>query len=274
MSAAVARAGPRSVSRIMATVLVALLPALIARTVQESGLFLINVATAVFSGLLLEGIMLRLRRQPQKKFLGDLSAPLTAVLLVLLLPPSLPWWALPAGMLAALGLAKHAFGGLGQNLFNPALVGAALLLLVFPKHANPADATSDGLLVSLYLAGGALLASRKIIDWPVPFCMLGGWIVSHSAVGWWHAGPASPGLILVYGTPWLFAFFIITDPVTGCLSLRGRMIFALGVGLLAPLLASTSSLTSGLVFAVLVLNCAAPLIDQHTRPRRLPRATA
>src|SRR5690606_24733192 len=74
----------------------------------------------------------RLRRQPLRPFLTDGSALVTAVLLALCLPPLAPWWLIVSGTAFAILLAKHAFGGLGVNPFNPAMVGYAVLLVSFP----------------------------------------------------------------------------------------------------------------------------------------------
>jgi len=68
----------------------------------------------------------------QKEFSFDLSAAVTGLLLAMNLPPTAPWWLLLIGLLIALGVAKHAFGGIGQNIFNPALVGRVFLLISFP----------------------------------------------------------------------------------------------------------------------------------------------
>src|SRR3546814_20448042 len=76
--------------------------------------------------------MLHLRQRPLRPFLTDLSAPLTAVLFALSVPPLAPWWVAAVGMIAAIVFAKHLYGGLGFNLFNPAMVGVAVVLISFP----------------------------------------------------------------------------------------------------------------------------------------------
>jgi len=123
----------RSVSDLLYTrrglLLLALLPGTAAMTVFFGPGVLWQIALAVALALALEALMLRLRGQPLRPFLTDLSAPLTAVLFALCLPPLAPWWLAAIGMFAAIVVAKHLFGGLGHNLFNPAMVGLAVVLL-------------------------------------------------------------------------------------------------------------------------------------------------
>lgn len=82
--------------------------------------------------LALEALALKLRGRPVKPFLADGSALVTAWLLALSLPPLAPWWLTLTGMVFAIGVAKHLYGGLGQNIFNPAMVGFAVLIISFP----------------------------------------------------------------------------------------------------------------------------------------------
>ncbi|MHB0774255.1 RnfABCDGE type electron transport complex subunit D [Halomonas sp. WWR20] len=123
---------PTSTARIMAWVLLATLPGIATLTWHFGWGVLINVLFAALTGVLLEATMLALRGRPVKVTLRDNSALVTGVLLGVALPPLVPWWLIVVGMAAAIVVAKHLYGGLGQNLFNPAMVGYALLLLAFP----------------------------------------------------------------------------------------------------------------------------------------------
>lgn len=121
-----------SVRRVMATVLLMLLPGTVVQTAFLGAGVPLQIGLAVLFALLLEAACLRLRRQPLRPFLGDGSAIVTAWLFALCLPPLAPWWIALTGMVAAIALAKHLYGGLGHNLFNPAMVGFAVVLVCFP----------------------------------------------------------------------------------------------------------------------------------------------
>lgn len=123
--------GPESTRRVMGDVLIALLPvtlvALLCYGWSVLILLLSGVATCVLCEYLINRFLLH-----RPCTIGDLSAIVTGVLLVLNLPPAAPWWIAVVGAVVAIGIAKMTFGGLGQNLFNPALVGRVFLLVSFP----------------------------------------------------------------------------------------------------------------------------------------------
>lgn len=121
-----------TVGRLMRTVLLALVPALLVHVFFYGPGILFNAAVAILAGLLTEAACLRAMGRPVATFLGDGSALVTAALFAFCLPPLCPWWVTAAGMVFAIGLVKHAFGGLGYNLFNPAMAGYALVLVAFP----------------------------------------------------------------------------------------------------------------------------------------------
>lgn len=121
-----------SVTRVMAWVLAALLPGIAASVWLFGPGILITLSLATATALAAEAAMLKARRYPAKPFLTDLSAIVTAWLLALSLPPLAPWWLIVVGTLFAIVVAKHLYGGLGQNIFNPAMVGYAVLIVSFP----------------------------------------------------------------------------------------------------------------------------------------------
>lgn len=125
---------PSSVGRVMRQVLYALVPTVALHVVFFGPGLLIQVVLGVATGLLCEAAALRLRGKPLPPFLLDGSAIITAVLLALCLPPLAPWWLIVSGVAFAILLAKHLFGGLGANPFNPAMVGYAVLLVSFPAR--------------------------------------------------------------------------------------------------------------------------------------------
>jgi electron transport complex protein RnfD len=122
------------VSSIMLRVLAALLPAIGAYCYFFGTAILVSLALASATALASEAAMLRLRGYPPKLFLTDGSALLTGWLLALSIPPLAPWWLIVVGTLFAIVFAKHLYGGLGHNLFNPAMVGFAVLMISFPAH--------------------------------------------------------------------------------------------------------------------------------------------
>ncbi|MBL8200428.1 MAG: RnfABCDGE type electron transport complex subunit D [Chromatiales bacterium] len=123
---------PTSVGAVMRTVLYALAPALLAHVWFFGIGILLNVAIALVAGLVTEAACLRAAGKPQATFLADGSTAVTAVLLAFCLPPLCPWWVTATGMAFAIGVAKHAYGGLGYNVFNPAMAGYVLVLVSFP----------------------------------------------------------------------------------------------------------------------------------------------
>src|SRR6185312_4689337 len=125
---------PNSVARVMRQVLYALVPTVALHVVFFGPGLLIQIVLGVATALACEAAALRLRGKPLPPFLLDGSAIITAILLALCLPPLAPWWLVVSGTAFAILLAKHAFGGLGANPFNPAMVGYAVLLVSFPAR--------------------------------------------------------------------------------------------------------------------------------------------
>lgn len=151
--------GPVSVSRVMAWVLAALIPGWIVLVASFGWGYLINPLLAGATAILTEAALLKARGRPVLFFLKDLSALVTAALLALALPPLSPWWMTVLGTALALIFAKHLFGGLGNNPFNPAMVAYALLLVSLPLYmttrwANPDQWLSFADTLSVIFAGG------------------------------------------------------------------------------------------------------------------------
>lgn len=319
-----------SVRGLMLEVQLALLPGLLVQTWFFGPGVLLQVLLAIGFGLAIEAACLRLRERPLAPFLGDGSTVLAATLFALCLPPLAPWWMAAIGMLAAIGLAKHAYGGLGGNLFNPAMVGYAVVLLSFPLQASqwpgavdaagygvaealqvvllgatpaagwdaltaatPLDALRQlggqgltlaemqaeprllesglgawGWIASAHAVGGLWLLARRRIPWQTPAGLLGT-VVLLSLLPWAMDPDLHPSPLwhLATGATVLGAFFIVTDPVSGCASPRGRLLFGAGVGLLLLAIRRWGAYPDALAFAVLLMNCAAPMLDRYTRPR-------
>ena len=118
----------------MLKVLFALMPAIAIYQLYFGPAILVSVVLASVTAIGAEAAMLRLRKLPIKPFLFDGSAVVTAWLLALSMPPLAPWWLIVLATLFAMIVAKHLYGGLGNNLFNPAMVGYAVMLISFPAH--------------------------------------------------------------------------------------------------------------------------------------------
>lgn len=127
-------ARPLSVDRIMRRVLYALLPGIVLYVWYFGPAILMSIALAVSAALATEALMLKLRERPLRPFLSDYSALLTGVLIALSIPPLAPWWLPVVGAAFAIAVAKHLYGGLGSNPFNPAMIGYAVLIISFPQE--------------------------------------------------------------------------------------------------------------------------------------------
>ncbi len=134
--------------RVMRQVCFATVPGIIALTAFFGVGVLFNIALAVICAVGFEAAVLKLRRRNIAFYLRDCSALVTAILLGIALPPYCPWWLVVVGIFFAIVVAKHLYGGLGYNPFNPAMIGYVVLLVSFPlemtQWAAPAGALADG----------------------------------------------------------------------------------------------------------------------------------
>jgi electron transport complex protein RnfD len=322
-----------TVARVMLQVIAALVPAIAAHAWFFGPGILVQIALATGFAVGFEALMLKIRKKPMQLFLGDFSAVLTAILFALCIPPLAPWWIALIGMLFAIVVAKHLYGGLGHNMFNPAMVGYVVVLISFPQamtawlppstiatstlefgnvlitifsgqppggltwdaitEATPLDSirtsVASGRMISearqspifgdfgglgwewianWYALGGLWLLWRRIISWHVPVTMIGSVLLLGLMT--YLADPGSnpaPFQHIFSGALLIGAFFIATDPVTGCASNRGRLIFGAGVGVITLVIRRWGGYPDGVAFAVLLMNMAVPLIDRYTRPR-------
>ncbi len=123
---------PNHVTQVMGLVLLALVPGIAALVYYFGWGVIINICIASAAALSAEAGVLYLRKRPILPTLMDLSAIVTAVLLAISLPPLTPWWMIVLGVLFAIIMVKHLYGGLGYNPFNPAMAAYVLLLVSFP----------------------------------------------------------------------------------------------------------------------------------------------
>ncbi|MDH4049448.1 MAG: RnfABCDGE type electron transport complex subunit D [Gammaproteobacteria bacterium] len=124
------------VASIMRQVLYALIPAALAYVWYFGAGFIFNLLIAALFCAAGEAAMLRLRGRPVEPVLGDFSAMVTAVLLAFALPALTPWWVTATAALFGIVVVKHLYGGLGYNLFNPAMAGYVVVLVAFPLDLN------------------------------------------------------------------------------------------------------------------------------------------
>ena len=121
-----------SVSKVMIQVCLALVPGIAAYVWLISPAIVVQLLIATLTALFAETCMLRIQGKPLAMFLSDGSAIVTAWLIALAFPPLAPWWLVVTGTLFAIVVAKHLYGGLGQNPFNPAMVAFAVCIVAFP----------------------------------------------------------------------------------------------------------------------------------------------
>jgi len=147
MAAAIHRHKPLGIfavepAQAMREVLLALLPGIVALCYFWGWGIVVNLVLSVSTAVAAEALILRLRNIPATPALQDYSAVLAAVLLAIALPPYLPWWVVSVAAAAAIVIAKQLYGGLGNNLFNPAMVGYAIAIVAYPLHLTvwPSDA--------------------------------------------------------------------------------------------------------------------------------------
>ena len=147
-----------SVPQVMRRVLLALVPAAVVYISFFGWGLIINLAIAIIAALGAEALVLRARQRPIVPSLADASAVVTAILLAFALPPLAPWWLPAMGAAIAVVLAKHLFGGLGGNPFNPAMVGYVVLLISFPTEMTQWLPPAGSIALELQPEIGAQLA--------------------------------------------------------------------------------------------------------------------
>jgi len=291
-----------STARIMWTVTASLIPAGIAGVFLFGRSALLVIFWAILGACASEWVIQKLTRRTPT--LADGSAVLTGLLLAFNLPAGVPFWIPVVGSVVAIGVGKLAFGGLGQNIFNPALVGRVFLLASWPKYMTAftrplnVDAVTEATPLAL-LKGGQSIDHIPYLDLFLGnrggclgevcviallagalFLLIKGYISWHIPVSY----IATVGLFTfvfggarLFAGDWLFhilsgglvlgAFFMATDYVTSPLTLKGHLIFGIGCGILTGVIRIWGGYPEGVSYAILMMNAAVPLIDQFTRPR-------
>ena len=294
-----------SIEKIMYYVVIALLPAL-GWSVYVFGVsaFIVILACTI-SAVVSEFVLQKLCKT--RVSACDGSAIITGLLLAMNLPSGAPIWLCILGGFVSISLGKFVFGGLGNNIFNPALVGRAFLLISFPvemtKWPTPfVDATTSATplgvlsvqgvnnavtefpLMDLFLgniggslgetcalaiiAGGMFLLINKYADWRIPVSYLGTVFILGGL--FWLINPTKypdPFFQILSGGLMLGAFFMATDMVTSPITPFGTWIFGIGAGIILVIIRLYGGLPEGVMYSILLMNSVTPLINRYTRPK-------
>ncbi|KXB06090.1 hypothetical protein AKJ53_01330 [candidate division MSBL1 archaeon SCGC-AAA382F02] len=280
-----------SVQRIMYSVLIPLIPASVFGVYFFGLHALFVIIASILAALVTEFVGLRLMG---RSFRMDGSAIITGLLLALTLPPTVPIWMPMIGAAFGIAIGKLAFGGLGNNIFNPALVGRLFLFGSWPAKmtswVEPFDAVTTATPLAQWnagsitasisdlfygsvggcigetsalalLAGGSFLIIMGYIDWRTPLSIIG-------TVGilMWVLGE-DPLFHILAGGLLLGAIFMATDYSTRPLTKKGRIIFGIGIGVLVVTIRMIGGYPEGVAFSILLMNGFVPLIDRFTKTR-------
>lgn len=289
----------RSTSGAMKHVIIALLPAVFCAVyyfgLPAVGVLAVSVAVCVTTEWSITKFLLR-----RQASISDCSAMLTGILLALNLPSNLPLWMVAMGAVMAIGIAKMAFGGLGCNIFNPALVGRVFLLISFPVAMTtwPLPCMTDGstgptilTLESLgqlspddvnlkqmitgemggsmgevsalaLIIGFVYLLITNVIRWYIPVAVILGLAIVDILAGW----PVLPDILS--GGLLLGAIFMATDYVTSPMTRSGMILYGVMIGVITAVIRRWGAYPEGMSFAILIMNGLTPLINHYMHPSR------
>ena len=303
---------------LMLAVIIALIPAMLV-SFMYFGIGAIKVVITSVAGCVLFEYLVQKYLIKGKNTIKDLSAILSGILLAFNLPSSLPIGIILIGCFVTIVITKMSYGGIGKNLFNPALVGRVFLLISFPVHMTNwpvpsfldfslVDADTSATVLSVIktnlmqgmtmseimnslpsykdlfignmggslgevsaialLLGGVYIIWKKIITWHIPVYYIGTVFVLTTIL--WAFNPqgfANPILHLLSGGLMLGAIFMATDYVTSPMSEKGKIVFAVGCGVLTVIIRLWGAYPEGVSFAILIMNAFVPLIDKFYKPR-------
>ncbi len=310
---------PLSTRKIMIDVIIGLMPAIAAAGYYFHIRAAVLVVTCVISAVMTEWLCNIIRKKPSS--LDDFSAVVTGIILALSLPPNLPVWSAIIGSCFAVAIGKMVFGGLGANIFNPAMVGRTFLTVCFgilmttwtvpapidrtmprigpdntvavtqatplawSKDAINSTSTAEAVnkqfkaafigeiggclgetSAMALLLGGLYLLIRRTINIHIPLAVAGSavflaWVFNITDADAYMR----PVLHLTTGGMLLCIFFIATDPVTAPLTTKGMWIFGIGVGAITMVIRIFGEYPEGVMYAVLLMNAATPLIDRFCK---------
>ncbi|WP_285799652.1 RnfABCDGE type electron transport complex subunit D [Duncaniella freteri] len=303
---------PTTVSRLMLHVIIALVPAVLFALYYFGIGAAIVIATSIVGCIAAEYLITRymLGRKPS---IGNLSAVLTGLLLALNLPSNIPVWMVLIGCVVAIGIGKMTFGGLGCNIFNPALVGRVFLLLSFPVAMTTwpepivnrmayTDATTgatilgqlkqnlitpdqinllDAALGNMGGSMGEVGAIALLLGFAYLLCFrVITWHIPVAIIGtaalFSLCIGAPVGVEILSGGMLLGAIFMATDYVTSPMSRSGMLLYGAMIGIITIIIRQWGAYPEGMSFAILIMNGVTPLINRYMKPRKFGegRATA
>ena len=286
-------------SRIMFDVMLALVPAMVVGIWMHGFRSLVVTLVSIASCVLLEWLYSVVTKT--RNTVVDGSALVTGMLLAMTLPATVPYWLVIVGAAFAIIFVKALCGGLGQNIFNPALSARGFMMLVAPAYmvrfegvdgvtaatplhhmvmpALPEESVLDMFLGNCpgsigeisalaLLAGGAYLVCRKVISIRIPASYLGTVAVltlvfskTDAPVDWMLYSLFSGGLMLG-------AIFMATDYATSPVTAKGQIIYGIGCGILTVVFRYFGLFPEGVTYAILLMNALVWIIDRYTAPRR------
>lgn len=296
----------RYISTTMRDVIIALMPALIGSVFFFGYRTLIVTAVSIIAAVLAEYIWNKASKKPNT--VKDLSCVVTGLLLAMCLPPSIPYYMAAVGSVFAIIIVKCFYGGLGQNIVNPALCARAFLLACWPvamtnwtvhgvdalSGATPLAAIKMGEInpaprldlflgtniggsigevsALLLLIGGIYLLVRKVITPTIPLT----YIITVGLFGFIFT---KSGLFkgdfaysILSGGIFLAGFFMATDYTTSPLTQKGQFVYALGAGIITGVIRVWGGYPEGVTYAILIMNIATPLIDKVCVPQKFGKA--
>ncbi|RVU54975.1 RnfABCDGE type electron transport complex subunit D [Anaerosphaera multitolerans] len=291
-----------SVQKIMLDVIIALTPALIGSIYFFGMNAAMLIAICIISCVGTEYVFQKLMHKEIQ--IWDLSAVVTGILIAFNLPATTPWWMAAFGSIFAILIVKECFGGIGCNFMNPAIAARIVLMASWAKlmtdytgpktmalvdgvsSATPLQLIKEGSYTSLPLLkdmaignisgvigetsaillaiGGIYLIVRGVINFRIPVIYILTTAVFLLILG-------IPMDIIPYeilgGGLFLGAFFMATDYTTTPMNNRGKIIFALGCGIITAIIRVKGSLPEGVSYSIALMNVATPLIDKLTRTK-------
>ena len=288
-----------STQMIMGTVLIALLPEIIMGIVLFGLAALIRILVSVASCVLFEFLFQKVTKQ--KIVIANLSACVTGVMMALVCPPTAPIWIFVIGAAVAMIVAKGLFGGIGSNVFNPALTGRAFMFLSFPAAMGASwmtpktlggavDAVSSATTLSAIKAGTFaveqgtywqyFIGNRAgcIGETSVLLILISFAFLALARIIDWRAPVAMVGTVaicsliagedlamsLMTGGLMFGATFMVTDYATAPITKKGRLVFGFGCGLITFLIRKFGGYPEGVMFSILIMNSIAPFLNNLT----------
>ena len=288
-----------STRRIMLDVIIALLPATVASIVIFGVKALFLLLACVASAVLAEFLFNLITRREQT--VGDFSAVVTGLLLGLNLSTNVPLWQCVIGSVFAIVVVKCLFGGLGRNFANPAITARVFMLIAFSSvaggalpavveleaSATPLEQLANGasqlpslweMFIGVYggaigetctaalLLGFVYLLIRKVIQWHIPVVFIGTVFVCTLIA----SGDFVSALYQILGGGlFLGAIFMATDYVSSPINTKGRVVFALGCGLITFIIRYFCAYPEGVSFSILIMNILTPYIERFTANKPL-----